>query len=179
MIRVQQEDFDPGAELERLRDRLQGRAGAIVSFIGLVRELNEGDDITAITLEHYPGMTEKALAAIAVEATSRWKLIDAVIIHRIGPLAPNERIVFVVAASAHRKEAFRACEFMIDALKTKAPFWKKEVTPRGDRWVTTAGLTGPESTTRGFTAVSWRDARTRVQTGSTLTEIKEVARLRV
>jgi molybdopterin synthase catalytic subunit len=139
MIRVQQEDFDPGAELERLRVSLQGRAGAVVSFIGLVRELNEGDAVTGMTLEHYPGMTEKALAAIAAEATDRWKLNDAVIIHRVGPLAPNDRIVFVVAASAHRMDAFRACEFMIDALKTKAPFWKKETTPHGTRWVTTAG----------------------------------------
>ena len=135
---MQQEDFDPGAELERLRGRLQGRAGAMVSFIGLVRDLNEGDGITGMTLEHYPGMTEKALAAIAAEASARWKLNDAVIIHRVGPLAPNDRIVLVIAASAHRKEAFRACEFMIDALKTKAPFWKKETTPRGARWVTTA-----------------------------------------
>ena len=139
MIRVQQQDFNPGVELDRLRGTLQSRAGAVVSFIGLVRDLNEGDDITGMTLEHYPGMTEKALAAIAAEATDRWKLIDAVIIHRIGPLAPNDRIVFVVAASAHRKDAFRACEFMIDALKTKAPFWKKEVSSRGTRWVTTAG----------------------------------------
>ena len=139
MIRVQQEDFDPGAELERLRGRLQGRVGAMVSFIGLVRDLNEGDAITGMTLEHYPGMTEKALAAIAAEATARWKLNDAVIIHRVGSLAPNDRIVLVVAAGAHRKEVFRACEFMIDILKTKAPFWKKEASPGGDRWVTTAG----------------------------------------
>ena len=139
MIRVQQEDFDPGAELERVRGRLQGRVGAMVSFIGLVRDLNEGDAITGMTLEHYPGMTEKALAAIAAEATARWKLNDAVIIHRVGSLAPNDRIVLVVAAGAHRKEAFRACEFMIDILKTKAPFWKKEASPCGYRWVTTAG----------------------------------------
>ena len=139
MIRVQQEDFDPGAELERLRGRLQGRVGAMVSFIGLVRDLNEGDAITGMTLEHYPGMTEKALAAIAAEATACWQLNDAVIIHRVGSLAPNDRIVLVVAAGAHRKEAFRACEFMIDILKTKAPFWKKEASPGGDRWVTTAG----------------------------------------
>jgi len=146
VIRVQQEEFDPGAELERLRGKLQGNTGAMVSFIGLVRDLNEGDGITGMTLEHYPGMTEKALAAIAAEATARWKLNDAVIIHRVGPLAPNDRIVLVIAASAHRKEAFRACEFMIDALKTKAPFWKKETTPRGARWVTA----GTESTTSGF-----------------------------
>ena len=139
MIRVQQEDFDTGAELERLRGRLQGRVGAMVSFIGLVRDLNEGDAITGMTLEHYPGMTEKALAAIAAEATARWKLNDAIIIHRVGPLAPNDRIVLVIAASAHRKDAFHACEFMIDALKTKAPFWKKETGSRGSRWITTTG----------------------------------------
>jgi molybdopterin synthase catalytic subunit len=138
MIRVQQEDFDPGAELERLRNSVQGTAGAVVSFTGLVRDLNEGDDITGLTLEHYPGMTEKALAGIADEASRRWKLIDAIIIHRFGPLTPNDRIVFVVAASTHRKNAFRACEFMIDTLKTKAPFWKQETTPLGARWVTPA-----------------------------------------
>ena len=135
MIRVQQEDFDPGAELEALRSRLQGTAGAVVSFIGLVRDLNEGDAITDMTLEHYPGMTEKALAQIAAEACRRWHLIDAVIIHRVGPMAPNDRIVLVAAASAHRKEAFLACEYMITALKTEAPFWKKETTPGGTRWV--------------------------------------------
>ena len=139
MIRVQHEDFDPGAELERLRSGLQADAGAVVSFIGLVRDLNEGENITAMTLEHYPGMTEKALDAIAAEATVRWKLLDVVIIHRVGPLEPNDRIVLVIAASAHRKDAFRACEFMIDTLKTQAPFWKKETTSQGSRWVTTNG----------------------------------------
>jgi molybdopterin synthase catalytic subunit len=139
MIRVQQEDFDPGEEIERLRGKPQGSAGAMVSFIGLVRDLNEGDAIAGMTLEHYPGMTEKALAAIAAEATDRWSLNDAVIIHRVGPLAPTDRIVLVIAVSTHRKEAFRACEFMIDALKTKAPFWKKETTPRGTRWVPATG----------------------------------------
>jgi len=137
MIRVQQEDFDPGAELEQLHGKLRAGAGAVVSFTGLVRDLNEGADVTGMTLEHYPGMTEKALAAIATEATSRWKLIDAVIIHRVGPLEPNDRIVLVIAASAHRRDAFQACEFMIDTLKTKAPFWKKETTSQGSRWVTT------------------------------------------
>ncbi len=136
MIRVQQEDFDPGAELDAVSSRLQGTAGAVVSFIGLVRDLNEGDDITAMTLEYYPGMTEKALDAITAEASVRWKLLDVVIIHRVGPLEPNDRIVLVIAASAHRKDAFRACEFMIDTLKTKAPFWKKETTSQGSRWVT-------------------------------------------
>ena len=130
-------DFDPGAELDALRSRLQGTAGAVVSFIGLVRDLNEGDAVTGMTLEHYPGMTERALDAITTEASDRWKLLDVVIIHRVGSLEPNDRIVLVIAASAHRKDAFRACEFMIDTLKTKAPFWKKETTSQGSRWVTT------------------------------------------
>ncbi len=135
MIRVQTEDFDPGLELEHLRNRHPGQAGAIVSFTGLVRDLNEGEHIRQMTLEHYPGMTEKELAAIELEAQARWALTGTVIIHRVGPLRPNDRIVFVAAASAHRKEAFRACEFLIDALKTRAPFWKKETTAAGSRWV--------------------------------------------
>ena len=139
MIRVQQEDFDPGAELDALRSRLQGTAGAVVSFIGLVRDMNEGDAVTGMTLEHYPGMTEKALAEIASDASSRWNLIDAIIIHRVGPMSPNDRIVFVAAASKHRKEAFLACEYMITTLKTEAPFWKKETTPIGTRWVSQSG----------------------------------------
>lgn len=135
MIRVQAEDFEPGDELEQLRNQQAGEAGAIVSFTGLVRDLNDGSHIQQLTLEHYPGMTEKALAAIELEAQDRWSLAGSLIIHRIGPLQPNDRIVFVAAASAHRKAAFRACEFMIDTLKTRAPFWKKETTPAGDRWV--------------------------------------------
>ena len=142
MIRVQTEDFDPGLELEQLRSRYQGQAGAVVSFTGLVRDLNEGDSITQLTLEHYPGMTEKALEIIETTARERWDLGNVVIIHRIGPLAPNDRIVFVAAASAHRKEAFRACEFMIDTLKTDAPFWKKEVTDNGTHWVTAPAAAG-------------------------------------
>jgi molybdopterin synthase catalytic subunit len=135
MIRVQAEDFDPGTALEQLRRDNGGKAGAVVSFIGLVRDLNAGDSIREMTLEHYPGMTEKALAGIEQDARTRWELSDALIIHRIGALMPGDRIVFVAAASAHRKEAFRACEFMIDTLKTRAPFWKKEATPGGSRWV--------------------------------------------
>ena len=135
MIAVQSGDFDPGMELERLRARCAGRAGAIVSFTGLVRDLNEGDAISQLTLEHYPGMTEKALGEIEAEACKRWNLIDAVIIHRIGPLQPSDRIVFVAAASAHRSDAFQACEFMINTLKTDAPFWKQENTSTGKRWV--------------------------------------------
>jgi molybdopterin synthase catalytic subunit len=135
MIRVQAEDFDPGAELERLRRCNDGKAGAVVCFMGLVRDLNEGDKIRQMTLEHYPGMTEKALGIIETTARERWDLTDVIIIHRIGPLAPDDHIVFVAAASAHRKQAFRACEYMIDTLKTDAPFWKKEATVSGNRWV--------------------------------------------
>mgnify|MGYP001818044739 CR=1 FL=1 len=138
MIRVQKQDFDPGAELELLRSHCAGQAGAVVSFTGLVRDLNEGDAIAQLTLEHYPGMTEKALAEIEAHAIGHWNLVAATVIHRIGPLAPNDRIVFVAAASAHRKDAFSACEYMIDTLKTAAPFWKKEDTPGGKRWVTAA-----------------------------------------
>ena len=143
MISVQGEDFDTGRELERLRAACAGRAGAVVSFTGLVRDLNEGSEIRQLVLEHYPGMTEKALSGVEHEARSRWELIDTLIIHRVGPLSPNERIVLVAAASAHRGDAFRACEFMIDALKTRAPFWKKETTPSGTRWVAGSG-DGPE-----------------------------------
>ena len=138
MIRVQSEDFDPGQELEALRLRSAGKAGAVVSFTGLVRDLNQDANISLLTLEHYPGMTEQALAAIETDAGSRWQLVDSIIIHRIGPLLPNDRIVFVGAASPHRAEAFRACEFMIDALKVQAPFWKKETLPDGERWVEAA-----------------------------------------
>jgi molybdopterin synthase catalytic subunit len=139
MIRVQTEDFDPGAELELLRGNCAGKAGAVVSFTGLVRDLNDGTTISQLTLEHYPGMTEKALADIETKARERWKLVDAIIIHRVGPLLPNDRIVFVAAASAHRKDAFRACEYLIDTLKTEAPFWKHEDTPAGKRWVEAPG----------------------------------------
>ena len=137
MIRIQTEDFDPGLELEQLRSACGGKAGAVVSFIGLVRDLNQGEAIEQMTLEHYPGMTEQALAGIETEAHSRWQLVDSVIIHRVGTLAPNDRIVFVAVASPHRAEAFRACEFMIDTLKTNAPFWKKETLPDSERWVQT------------------------------------------
>ena len=135
MIRVQTENFDPGFELEQLRQRNKGQAGAMVSFTGLVRDLNAGDTIMQMTLEHYPGMTEKALHKIELEANERWELTASVIIHRVGPLHPDDNIVFVAAASRHRKQAFRACEFMIDTLKTEAPFWKKETLPGGARWV--------------------------------------------
>jgi molybdopterin synthase catalytic subunit len=135
MIRVQTEDFDAGAELERLRSSNKGQAGAVVSFTGLVRDLNAGDTVMQMTLEHYPGMTEKALANIEQAANERWELTATVIIHRVGPLSPNDNIVFVAAASRHRKQAFRACEYMIDTLKTGAPFWKKETLSDRTRWV--------------------------------------------
>ena len=136
MIRVQTVDFNPGDELEQLRSVNNGKAGAMVSFTGLVRDLNEGDNITQLTLEHYPGMTEKALAKIETQANAQWELTATLIIHRVGPLQPNDNIVLVVAASMHRKQAFAACEFMIDTLKTSAPFWKKESLQNSDRWLT-------------------------------------------
>jgi molybdopterin synthase catalytic subunit len=135
MIRVQTDDFNPGAELERLRKENNGQAGAMVSFTGLVRDLNQDDTITQLTLEHYPGMTEKALTKIEAQANEQWELTATLIIHRIGPLKPNDNIVLVIAASRHRKQAFEACEFMIDTLKTNAPFWKKESLADSDRWL--------------------------------------------
>ena len=134
MVRVQEGDFDIGAELAALR-REQPQIGALASFVGLVREVNEGSGVAEMTLEHYPGMTEKALAAIVSEAGRRWELIDALVIHRVGRLLPSDQIVLVAVASAHRGAAFAACEFIIDYLKTRAPFWKRELTPAGARWV--------------------------------------------
>ena len=136
MIRVQTDDFNPGVELEQLRSENNGQAGAMVSFTGLVRDLNEGDNITQLTLEHYPGMTEKALTKIEAQANEQWDLTATLIIHRVGPLQPNDNIVLVVAASMHRKQAFQACEYMIDTLKTNAPFWKKESLADSNRWLT-------------------------------------------
>ena len=109
--------------------------GAVVSFVGYVRDFNEGRDVSGMFLEHYPGMTEKALAKITVEAGQRWPLLKLEVLHRIGALEPGEPIVFVAAASAHRQAAFDACAFVMDYLKTRAPFWKKENTPEGPRWV--------------------------------------------
>lgn len=132
-VRVQTTVFDIGAEAAGLS--VPG-AGAVVTFTGLVRELGHDGALSSLELEHYPGMTEKALQAIGAEATERWKLLGATIIHRVGPLHPNEPIVFVGAASAHRQEAFAAAEYMMDYLKTRAPFWKKETGVNGDScWV--------------------------------------------
>ena len=134
-VRVQIDDFDVAVELASMRLAGQGKVGAMVNFIGLVRDMNDGDAINTLTLEHYPEMTQKALAAIELEAKARWHLIDALIIHRVGTLQPLDQIVLVAVTSAHRGEAFKACEFIMDYLKTSAPFWKKEITNQGERWV--------------------------------------------
>lgn len=133
-VRVQQEDFDLSAELAALRAGQPG-VGAVVSFVGTVRDLNEGASVAGMELEHYPGMTEQAIAAIIGQARQRWPVYGALVIHRVGPLKPLDQIVLVAVSSAHRGEAFAACEFIIDYLKTEAPFWKKEQTPDGARWV--------------------------------------------
>jgi molybdopterin synthase catalytic subunit len=133
-VRVQDEDFDAGAEIARLRAG-DGRVGAVAAFIGTVRDLNDGSGVAAMTLEHYPGMTEKSLEAIVERARERWDLVDVLVIHRVGELRPTDQIVMVAVTSAHRGEAFAACEFVMDYLKTEAPFWKRESTPQGERWV--------------------------------------------
>jgi molybdopterin synthase catalytic subunit len=133
-ISVQEADFDVGAEIAALTVG-DARVGAVASFVGLVRDVNDGSGVSEMTLEHYPGMTEKALQEIVVEAQSRWDIYTVRVIHRVGRLLPTDRIVFVAVSSAHRGEAFAACEFIMDYLKTRAPFWKREVTPEGARWV--------------------------------------------
>lgn len=132
--RIQSGPFDPAAELEALRGG-NPAIGAVVTFLGLMRDLNEGERVGAMVLEHYPGMTEKALADIVAEARARWGLEGVRVVHRVGELRPEEPIVLVAVASRHRGDAFRACEFIIDYLKTRAPFWKKERTAGGARWV--------------------------------------------
>lgn len=133
-VRVQTEDFDAGLELNKLR-LANPSIGALVSFVGQVRDMNENETIHTLTLEHYPEMTEKSLASIENEAKMRWNIIDSLIIHRVGTLKPLDQIVLVAVTSAHRGEAFKACEFIMDFLKTSAPFWKKEATNQGERWV--------------------------------------------
>lgn len=133
-VRVQVEDFDAGAEIKAMR-LSHANIGAVAAFVGQVRDLNEGDQVSELVLEHYPGMTEKSLQSIIEQAKQRWNVIDALIVHRVGKLKPLDQIVLVLVASSHRKEAFAACEFMMDYLKTEAPFWKKEQTPAGSRWV--------------------------------------------
>lgn len=139
MIRVQRDDFDPGAEMARLGDGNR-RVGGVCCFVGLVRDYlghdpAAGEPVRAMTLEHYPGMTEAKLEEIEAEARRRWPLEDCLVIHRYGRLEPGDRIVLVATASAHRDAAFDACHFLIDWLKTKAPFWKLEETPQGGAWV--------------------------------------------
>ena len=133
-IRVQESDFDLSAEIAALR-KGDPRVGAVVSFLGTVRDMNDGSQVKGMTLEHYPGMTEKALQEILDQAKARWDIYQTLVIHRVGPLLPEDQIVLVAVTSAHRGEAFATCEFIMDYLKTAAPFWKKEDTPEGARWV--------------------------------------------
>ena len=133
-IKIQENDFDISAEIAALR-KGDPRVGAVVSFLGTVRDMNDGSQVKAMTLEHYPGMTEKALQEILDQAKSRWDIHNTLVIHRVGSLMPEDQIVLVAVTSAHRGEAFAACEFIMDYLKTAAPFWKKEDTPGGARWV--------------------------------------------
>lgn len=133
-VRVQTTDFDLTTEIAALRAGFP-KVGAVVNFVGTVRDLNDGEQVAEMELEHYPGMTEKALEDIISQARGRWDLFDALVIHRVGPLKPLDQIVLVAVTSAHRGEAFAACEFIMDYLKTAAPFWKKEETPEGSKWV--------------------------------------------
>lgn len=133
-VRVQSEDFDLSTEIKKLRSG-DYRVGAIAAFVGTVRDQNEGSKVFSMTLEHYPGMTEESLEDIVTKAKARWDIYDVLIIHRVGPLNVEDQIVLVAVTSAHRGEAFSACEFVMDYLKTLAPFWKKEETDLGSRWV--------------------------------------------
>ena len=133
-VRIQAADFDAGAEIAALR-RSNSKVGAVASFVGVVRDVNEDGAVSGMTLEHYPGMTEKAIGEILDQARARWSVIDALVVHRVGRLAPMDQIVLVVVASGHRGDAFAACEFIMDYLKTRAPFWKKEQLEGAARWV--------------------------------------------
>jgi len=133
-VRVQNEDFDAGREIAALR-RGNAQVGAVAAFVGVVRDMNDGNAVADMELEHDPGMTEKAITGIIEQARTRWNIFDVLVVHRIGHLKPLDQIVLVVVASAHRGDAFAACEFVMDYLKTQAPFWKKEQTPAGARWV--------------------------------------------
>jgi molybdopterin synthase catalytic subunit len=133
-VRIQTEDFDLSLELKKLRAG-DARVGAVAAFVGTVRDRNDGSEVAAMTLEHYPGMTEKSLEEIIEKAKARWDIYDVLIIHRVGPLQIEDQIVLTAVTSAHRGEAFAACEYVMDYLKTLAPFWKKEDTPEGARWV--------------------------------------------
>src|SRR3954463_15235426 len=133
-VRVQTEDFDTGREISQLRSG-DARVGAVAAFVGVVRDMNDGSKVADMELEHYPGMTEKAITEIIGQAKSRWNIFEVLVVHRIGRLKPTDQIVLVVVTSAHRGDAFAACEFVMDYLKTRAPFWKKERTAQGSRWV--------------------------------------------
>ena len=133
-VRIQTEDFDLSTEARALRAD-NAAVGALACFVGTVRDINDGSTVSGMELEHYPGMTERAIEAILDIARGRWSVIDALVIHRVGALQPNDQIVLVAVTSSHRGDAFAACEFIMDYLKTSAPFWKKETTPEGARWV--------------------------------------------
>ena len=133
-VTIQTGDFDVSREIAALHGRDTG-VGAVASFVGTVRDRNDGSDVSRMELEHYPGMTERAIETMIDEAVRRFNIRAARVIHRVGPLQPLDQIVLVVVTAAHRSEAFRACEFLMDYLKTQAPFWKKETTPAGSRWV--------------------------------------------
>jgi molybdopterin synthase catalytic subunit len=133
-LSIQTQDFDVSTELAALRAG-DARVGAVCCFVGTVRELNEGASVSAMALEHYPGMTEKSIAAMVEQAKKRFDIFSTCVIHRIGALQPQDQIVMVAVSSKHRGQSFQACEFLMDYLKTQAPFWKKEQTPEGARWV--------------------------------------------
>ncbi len=133
-VRIQTADFDVGAEIAKLR-RDNPKVGAVASFVGVVRDVNDGEPVAEMTLEHYPGMTERAIEEIISQACGRWQVMDALVVHRVGRLRPTDQIVLVVVTSGHRGDAFAACEFIMDYLKTQAPFWKKEGGGKGERWV--------------------------------------------
>ena len=137
-VQVQEADFDLTTEIAAMR-QARPELGAVVAFIGLVRDVNAGIAVSELTLEHYPAMTPKALEAIVQQAQQRWKIDEVVLIHRVGRLLPSDQIVLVAVAGAHRGPAFQACEFIMDYLKTQAPFWKKEQTAAGTRWVEARG----------------------------------------
>lgn len=133
-VAIQHEDFDVSDELAGLA-RQSLAVGALTSFVGVVRDTNGNDEVATLELEHYPGMTERSISQIITQATERWQLLGATVVHRIGRLAPGDQIVLVAVSAMHRGDAFAACEFIMDYLKTQAPFWKKELTPQGERWV--------------------------------------------
>lgn len=136
MIELRDSEFDPWAELKAYEKTLShGQYGACCNFVGSMRDFNEGDVVSKMTLEHYPGMTEKFLQTICDEAKQKWSILDCLIIHRVGDIHPNDSIVLTAAWSAHRGESFAACRYLIEELKHRAPFWKKENTNKGDRWV--------------------------------------------